>query len=140
LRGEVAVELTTDRVERVEPGAVLYAGERELVVSTSRRHHGRWLVHFEGVDDRTAAEGLTNVTLLADPLDSEPGELWVHELVGRRVHDRAAGELGTVVSVQDNPAHDLLVLDNGALVPIVFVTDAAGDAILVDVPDGILDL
>ena len=119
---------------------MLYAGDRELVVATSRRHHGRWLVRFEGVDDRTAAEALTNLTLLADPVDSEPGELWVHELVGRPVDDRTAGRLGTVVSVQDNPAHDLLVLDNGTLVPVVFVTDSAGDAILVDVPDGLLDL
>jgi 16S rRNA processing protein RimM len=119
---------------------VLYAGERELVVATARRHHNRWLVRFEGVDDRTAAEALTNSTLFADAVDSAPGELWVHELVGRPVHDRTAGELGTVVAVQANPAHDLLVLDGGALVPMVFVTDATGDAILVDVPDGLLDL
>jgi 16S rRNA processing protein RimM len=119
---------------------VLYAGDRELVVASARRHHNRWLLRFEGVDDRAAAEALTGAILLADEVESEPGELWVHELVGRPVHDRTAGVLGTVVAVQANPAHDLLVLDGGALVPMVFVTDAAGDAILVDVPDGLLDL
>jgi 16S rRNA processing protein RimM len=119
---------------------VLHAGDRELVVASARRHRGRWLVRFEGVEDRTAAEALTGAALLADAVESEPGELWVHELVGRPVFDRTGGALGTVVSVQANPAHDLLVLDDGALVPIVFVTDATGDAILVDVPEGLLDL
>jgi 16S rRNA processing protein RimM len=140
LRGEVAVRLTTDRLERVEPGAVLFVDDRALVVAGARRHRGRWLVRFEDVADRAAAEALTGATLRADVLASAPGELWVHELVGRPVHDRSTGPLGTVVAVQANPAHDLLVLDGGALVPVVFVTDAGGDAILVDVPAGLLDL
>lgn len=114
--------------------------DRALVVASARRHRDRWLVRFEDVEDRTAAQALTGATLLAEVLPSAPGELWVYELVGRPVHDRSSGPLGTVIAVQANPAHDLLVLEGGALVPVVFVTDTSGDAILVEVPEGLLDL
>ena len=50
-------------------------------------------------------------------------------------------EVGRVASVQDNPAHELLVLDSGALVPVVFVTDASGlpERVVIDPPEGLLD-
>ena len=48
LRGEVAVTFTSNRPERTEVGARLYAGDRELVITTARRHQGRWLVRFAG--------------------------------------------------------------------------------------------
>ena len=87
LRGEIAVTFTTNREERAAPGAVLYAGDRELVITASRPHQGRMLVRFAGVDDRTAAEALLGVTVSAAPLDADAGErtegeFWVHELVG----------------------------------------------------------
>ena len=48
---------------------------------------------------------------------------------------------GTVESVQSNPASDLLVLDSGALVPVVFVVDGPSDGVLtVEVPDGLFAL
>ena len=49
--------------------------------------------------------------------------------------------LGTVVSVEANPASDLLVLDGGALIPLRFVVgNEPGVRVTVDVPDGLLDL
>ena len=56
------------------------------------------------------------------------------------VRDLAGARIGVVEAVQANPAHDLLVLDNGALVPVVFVTDHEPGVIVVDLPDGLLDL
>ena len=49
IRGEVAVTLVTDRVERVAPGAALWVGERRLRVEASRPHQGRFLVCFAGM-------------------------------------------------------------------------------------------
>ena len=44
-------------------------------------------------------------------------------------------------SVQANPAHDLLVLEGGALVPVTFIVDGPVDGrITVEVPDGLFDL
>ena len=68
VHGELYVSLITDRFERLAPGARLLAGTRWLTVVESRRQQQRWLVRFEGIDDRTAAEKLTNTTLQAEPL------------------------------------------------------------------------
>jgi len=140
LNGEVSVAAITNRPERFRAGSVLYAGERELRVTSSREHQARWLVRFAGVDDRNAAEALRGTTLTADALPGEDEELWVHELIGADVFDRTGAQLGTVTAVEANPAHDLLVLDTGALVPVVFVVEKHERRVVVDVPDGLLDL
>jgi 16S rRNA processing protein RimM len=139
LRGEVAVTFISNRPERTAPGARMYAADRELVVRTARRHQHRWLVQFDGIDDRTAAERLLGVVLTADAIDDD-AELWAHELVGAEVVDRAGARIGTVTAVQANPAHDLLVLDTGPLVPVVFVVERGDGRVVVDVPDGLLEL
>jgi 16S rRNA processing protein RimM len=141
LQGEVSVTAITNVPARFSPGAVLYAGDRELVIASSRRHQNRWLVRFEGITDRTGAESLRNQVLKAEPLDGAPdGELWVHELVGAEVRDTGGTARGQVVAVEANPAHDLLVLDNGALVPIVFVVGNESGVVIVDPPEGLFDL
>jgi 16S rRNA processing protein RimM len=144
LRGEVAVRFSSNRPERAAPGAVLYVGERELVIATSRPHQERILVRFEGVDDRTAAEALQGLELTAEPLGDEvelaDDELWVHEVVGAEVHDRSGAVVGRVVAVEANPAHDLLVLDGGALVPMVFVVEQRDGVVVIDPPEGLFDL
>jgi 16S rRNA processing protein RimM len=143
IRGEVAVTFTSNRPERHQVGASMRTGERTLVITAVRPHQGRWLVRFEGVDDRTSAEALLGVVLTADPLADvslDDDEFWVHELVGALVTDRAGAAVGSVVAVEANPASDQLVLDSGALVPMVFVVEQRGDVVVVDLPDGLLDL
>jgi 16S rRNA processing protein RimM len=145
LRGEVAVRFTSNRPERAAPGSVLYAGDRVLVIATARAHQDRVLVRFERVDDRTAAEALQGLELTGDPLtgadaELDDGELWVHEVVGAEVRDRTGTVLGTVSAVEANPAHDLLVLEDGALVPMVFVVEHGDGVVVVDPPDGLFDL
>ena len=138
LRGEVQVTLLTDRTERLAPGAVLAVGDDELVVAETRPHQSRWLVRFEGVDDRTAAEALRGRVLAAASVDDADNELWVHAVVGRVVREVDGTERGTVVAVQANPAHDLLVLDDDTLVPAVFITDESDPGVLVvDAPEGL---
>jgi 16S rRNA processing protein RimM len=141
LEGEVVVMLNTDRSERTTPGAVLHAGDRLLVVASARPHQGRWLVRFEGITDRNGAEELRGATLSGEPLD-DPGEgrIWVDELVGDEVREVNGNSLGRVTEVEANPAHDILVLDDGALVPYVFVVGREPGVLIVDLPDGLLDV
>ena len=139
IRGEVAVTLTTDRTERVAPGAVLETKGGPLTVEASRPHQGHWLVAFVGVLTRNDAEALRGTVLLAERVD-DPDQLWVHELIGARVIDVHGTELGTVESVEDNPAADLLVLGSGGLIPINFVVSFTDGTVVVDIPEGLLDL
>jgi 16S rRNA processing protein RimM len=138
LRGEVVVELTTDRHERVAPGSVWWSGDRRLVVEASSRHQHRWIVQLAGVHERSEAERLAGRMLEAEPLD-DPEALWVHDVVGTRVVDQVGVEHGTVVAVVANPAHDLLELDSGALVPVVFVVSSAGGVTRIEPPEGLFD-
>ena len=68
----------------------------------------------------------------------------MHNLIGREV--LVAREIiGTVVSVEANPAHDILVLDSGVLIPMVFVDPLPADAgpqvqLTAVVPEGLLEL
>lgn len=140
LRGETAVQLMTEREERVAPGSVLFAGDRELVVVASRPHQGRWLVRFEGIEDRTSAEALLGQVLTADAQESADDELWVHELVGAEVRDVAGNSFGPVRSIEANPASDLLVLDGEVLVPLRFVVSREPGLLVIDPPDGLLDV
>ena len=140
IRGEVVVSLLTDRLERVAPGAVLYAGDRALHVVASRPHQQHHIVSFEGVETREAADALHGASLSAEPLDDDE-ELWVHDLIGASVVAVDGSAIGTVEAVQANPASDLLVLESGALVPVVFVVDRRDDgSVVVDLPEGLLDL
>jgi 16S rRNA processing protein RimM len=143
VHGELYVSLITDRVERLALGARLLAGSQWLTVAESRQQQQRWLVRFDGVTDRTAAEKLTSSILFAEPLeDDEHGDdsLWVHDLIGSRVVDRQGVDRGVCVAVMDNPAHDILELDNGLLIPVVFVVSCTGGTTVVDPPDGLFDL
>lgn len=139
LRGELAVVLSTDRDERVAPGSVLQTDSGDLVVVSARPHQHRWLVRFEGVDDRTTAELLQGRLLFADALPSEDDELWVHELIGAAVEDAAGNALGVVVAIEANPASDLLVLDGDRLLPLVFLVRHEPGRVVVNPPDGLWD-
>jgi 16S rRNA processing protein RimM len=142
LRGEVWVRLTTNREERMAPGARVYAGDHELLVAGARKQGDHWIVRFEGVDDRDAAQALRNHVMTADPIAGAPDddELWAHEVVGAAVVERNGRALGTVIAIEANPAHDLLVLDDGTLVPVVFVVEHAPRRIVVDLPSGLTEL
>lgn len=137
LRGEVMVKLITDRNERLDPGSELQTAGGRLEVVVSRPHQNGFLVTFAGVDDREAADALRGTVLLAAALD-DPDTFWVHELIGAQVVEADGTGHGRVVAVEANPASDLLVLDNGGLVPLRFVVDRSADRLVIDPPVGLL--
>jgi 16S rRNA processing protein RimM len=143
IKGEVVVELITNRTERVDPGSVLSTDQGPLEIQSSRRFEstgvGRWIVAFRGVVDRSGAEAIRGAVLSAEPVEDADG-LWVHQLVGAEVVDTAGAVLGNIEAVEANPASDLLVLDRGGLIPLRFVVDHRAGHVTVDLPAGLLDL
>ncbi len=141
LKGEVLVRFTTDLVdERTAAGAELTVGGHPFVVEAARPHKGagHYLVRFVGVQDRDAADALRGATVEAEALD-ETDAVFVHEVIGRTLVDQHEVAHGSVVAVIDNPASDLMELEDGRLVPFAFLVELADGVVRVDVPLGLLD-
>ena len=140
LRGDVFVQLVTDRSERLAPGSTLSTARGELIVQSSKLlPNGRWVVKFTEFADRTAVEGWNGVALHAAPID-DADALWFHDLIGSKVVESDGTERGTCARVLTNPASDILELDSGHLVPTTFVVSHVDGVITVDVPDGLFEL
>ena len=140
IRGDLFLSLTSDLVQRREVGAQLIildsSGQRTLTITASRPQQDRWVVHFEGIDDRNAAEKLTNKFLFAAPIDGADG-LWVHQLIGSEVEDTSGVSWGICTGVLNNPAHDLLELESGVLIPMPFVLSCDEGITVIDPPAGL---
>jgi 16S rRNA processing protein RimM len=156
--GELAVDVRTDSPDRrfaVDAGvrARLRDGSvRELTVAGARPHGGRVLVRFAEVVTRDVAETLRGALLYADSADlpppQSPDEFYDHDLQGLAAVLGDGTPVGTVRQVVHVPGGELLVVErNGGgevLVPfvraIVPEVDLAGRRIVLDPPEGLLEL
>ena len=137
LDGTVTVEGACGWFSFAAGSHVLVAGERRRV----RRRAGtaeRPLVAFDGIDDRSAAEGLRGAPLeLAgdDVPEPEDGAFFRFDLAGCEVFQGDV-RLGVVRDVEDGVAHDVLLLDSDLRLPfveaVVPVVDVEGRRIEID--------
>jgi 16S rRNA processing protein RimM len=139
LKGQVLVDLWTDRTERLDVGSELSTERGTLSVVAAAPHQSRFIVTFNRIGTRDEAERWRGVVLSAPRLEDE-SVIWIDQLYDAEVFDASGVRRGVVVGVEANPASDLLVLDNGALVPLTFVTAVeANTRIDVDVPEGLFE-
>jgi len=139
LKGQVLVDLWTDRVERLDAGALLETDRGPLVVQAASAHQDRFIVSFDRIATREQAEVWRGVVLRAVRLHDDDA-LWIHELFDAEVYDGAGIRRGRVIEVEANPASDIMVLDSGALVPLTFVTRVQANVrVDVEVPDGLFE-
>lgn len=171
LKGEVTVQSFTDEPEyRFAPGSVLYTrdGSAEYVVERARTFKNRWIIKFEGIDDRDASEAANGIELYGeadDPNDMLEEDAWYpKDLIGlevRLAEDNGLGlpagqVVGKVVDVLDgfqsllkvrlaNPVRDAAtgeVVESSALVPFVdeLVPDIDLDEqyLTIDPPGGLI--
>jgi 16S rRNA processing protein RimM len=122
-----------------------------LTVATSKWHSGRFVVHFAGIDDRTAAESLRGQTLTIDvdptELPEDPEEFYDHQLIGLKVVLEDGSLIGVIGEVIHLPSQDLLSVtregDTEVLIPFVmeFVPEIDLDAKTVTItpPPGLLN-
>ena len=139
LKGQVIVDLWTDRTERLDRGTELLTERGPVLVVAAARHQERYIVTFDRIDSREEAERWRGVVLSAPRLDDE-SVIWIDDLFSAEVFDADGTRRGTVVDVEANPASDLLVLDTGDLVPLTFVVSVvANTRIDIDVPEGLFE-
>ena len=132
------LDLFSDHPLRTGKGQKLWAAGKWYEIATSKKSTDRWLMYFVGVTDRNVVERLTNSDVYGEPID-DPSVVWVHELVGSVVVDTAGNNLGTCTGVIDNPAHPIMELDNGFLVPTPFIVSNENGQVVIDAPEGLFD-
>ncbi len=155
LSGEVSVEVWTDFPERFATGLSLvwrlHAAERTLSLEGVRGRRDQMLLKFEGVDDVDAARALQGGQLCVAVEDAHPapdGFFYEHEVRGFSCRDAGGRVLGVALGLESTPAGPMLSVDVGggreALVPfvhpIVVDVDRAARRIVLDPPEGLLDL
>lgn len=155
LRGEVSVEPMTAFPERFGLGSVLLwrrePQERALKVEAARAHGSRILLRFEGVADRTGAEALAGGELWVERSEAAPAPAdfyYSHEVEGFSCETGQGDLLGEVAHLEETPAGPLLTLRTSggkeALVPFVrpyvLEVDHASRRIVLDLPEGLLEL
>ena len=155
IKGEVTVEVRTDEPElRLAPGAVLAtepAAAGPLTIETGRVHSGRLLLRFAGVADRTAAEALRNLLLIAevDPevFPEDEDEYYDHQLMDLDVVTKDGVEIGRITEISHLPSQDLFIVErpDGSEVMIPFVEkivteiDLEEQRAVIDPPPGLID-
>ena len=156
----MTVEVRTDDPDlRFSPGATLLtepASRGPLTVAQARWHSGVLLLTLTGPDgevvaDREAADALRNTQLLVPVAElpdlTDPDSFYDHQLVGLAAVLPDGSELGEVTSVRHEgtellvvrrtDGRELLVPFVSAIVPEV---DLAAGRLVVDPPEGLLDL
>jgi 16S rRNA processing protein RimM len=119
LRGMVRVEILTDRPDdRFAPGAHLYREEsgQPLTIQNAHADEPGWLVRFEEIGDRSAAEALKDVFLEADVVPGEElarGEYYWHEVIGTPVVGIDGTDLGRVEDVYRAGAAEVFLVRGG---------------------------
>jgi len=155
-RGEVIVNPDTDFPEdRFRPGAELFIERHGAVealrLTKVRFQHERPVLAIEGVATMNDAEALAGFELRVpvDRLAALPaGTFYRHELVGCRVETGSGVAVGVVRGVEGTVAGSRLIVDGGSrgeiLIPLVAeictAVDVNGKRIVVDAPEGLLDL
>jgi 16S rRNA processing protein RimM len=154
-KGQVIVNPETDFPDaRFAAGNLLIVEQAGTAVkrriASVRFQQGRPIVAFEGVETMNDAEALAGAELkvAASALPPLPGNTYYrHDLVGCDVKDTAGRAIGRVIGVEGPLERSRLVVEGAKgelLIPMVegicVSVDAAAKVIVVDPPDGLLDL
>ena len=111
ISGEVRLKLFAEGVDSLKRHRSFHAGERLLTLKSVKPGSAGAIARFAEIADRSAAEALRG-TLLTVPRDALPplaeGEYYHADLIGLACVDAEGAPLGTVASVENFGAGDLL--------------------------------
>lgn len=155
-RGQVIVNPESDFAsERFAVGRTLVVEQEgqqtsERRIEAVRFQDGRPIVALEGIGTMDAAEALAGAALTmreADLGPLAPGTFYRHDLVGCDVVDASGAPIGRVTGIDGPIERSLLVVASRrgeVLIPmvegIVVKLDVVAKAIVVDLPEGLVDL
>jgi 16S rRNA processing protein RimM len=141
--------VTSEPGEVFSPGSLLVASGATWRVDRARPFKDGWLVKFDGIDDKTAADKCRGIELSADEATLAPpdeNEVYLDELAGMLVRDEPHGEIGVVASWYELPQGIVLEVRGEkwkADIPFneafVVAVDREARSISVKLPDGLLE-
>ncbi len=111
IRGELRLKLFSESAESLSRHASLFVGGSQRRLLSIRDSAKAAVARFEGIADRSAAEALRGALVEVNRSDLPPleeGEYYHADLIGLAAVDRDGGDVGTVVSVENYGAGDLL--------------------------------
>lgn len=154
-KGEVMVKLDTDQPEQYENmESVFIALGNNLVpffIKSSSLQKSQLLrLKLEDVDSEEDADALLKKKLYL-PLSSLPAlkgkQFYYHEVIGFQVEDQNYGDVGEIVSINDQTAQALFEIKKGdkeILIPMndefIIKVDRENKKITVNTPEGLIDL
>jgi 16S rRNA processing protein RimM len=113
LDGSFVVERPSERLAR---GTIVWVdGAKAEIVGAKRVGGGRLAIRL----DREVERGALLEVPRADLPPLEDGSYYAFQLVGLDVVEQGGRMLGRVLEVQPYPAHDVLELEGGLLLPLV---------------------
>ena len=126
-------------------------GAARFKIASLRTAKDHLVVRFAGIDDRNAAERLTNLRLFVPRTRlpaTQADEFYHADLIGLKAVDAQGHEFGTVIAVQNFGAGDLLEIKTPegretVMLPFTVTTvpavDIAGGRIVIDPPQGLFN-
>ncbi|MDD4820850.1 MAG: ribosome maturation factor RimM [Flavobacteriales bacterium] len=153
-KGEVVLKLDTDVPEAYQEMESLFldlSGTMVPFFIQKSLFQGQFMrLKFEGVDTEEEADKIIKKEAYL-PMDCLPeledGQFYYHEIEGYKVIDSVKGDIGTLITVNDNAAQPLFEIDyrgTEIYIPVVddFIekVDKEQHILYVKTPEGLLDI
>lgn len=154
LRGELKVHCYSGQPENLKAyGNLALAGKgneipQRHVLQSSRSQGSSAIVRLEGITDRDSAERCVGKLVfvakseLPAPRDDE---FYWHDLQGKQARTIDGREIGEIIQLFSNGAHDVMVIHDGRteyLIPVVdgIIKNITPEAVVLDPPPGLLEM
>ena len=154
IRGEIAVVSLTDhptRFNKLNQVLIEYPdnSRQPFEITGARIGHGKIIIKFKGVEDRTAAEELIGcyIVIPRDECFELPEDTYyIFDLIGLEVVTTQKQHIGTIEDILELPANDVYVVKNGnreILIPavkeIIKKVDIKNQRIVIEPIEGLLE-
>jgi 16S rRNA processing protein RimM len=149
LGGELRIESFSASGVNLQAGRSVFLDGTRRRVQRARADRDAWIVHLQGLRDRTEAEGYRGALL--EVLDGDvqresEDSFFIHELIGLRVVTTEGRDLGELVEVLQPGANDVYVVrgEGGELlIPVIAEViehiDVMGGVVVITPLPGMLD-
>jgi 16S rRNA processing protein RimM len=118
LKGEIKIKSTSDFIDkRLSKGNKLLLvkdnDEQEVTIKSSRNHKNTYLVYLDGYNNLNEVEKFRGYSIKVNEDDLYPleeDEYYHFELIGLKVYDYQNNLLGSISSILETGANDILVI------------------------------